>query len=83
MEARAEAKRAVTGRVEAGNNLLVNSVVDLAEAEPRSDTIPAMSAETERIFSGAKITISPSRNRLGDDVIEATECLNRWYRAGL
>ena len=46
-------------------------------------SIPAMSAETERIFSGAKITISPSRNKLGEDVIEATECLNRWYRAGL
>jgi hAT family C-terminal dimerisation region len=46
-------------------------------------SIPAMSAETERVFSGAKLTISPSRNRLGEDIIEATECLNRWYRAGL
>jgi hAT family C-terminal dimerisation region len=46
-------------------------------------TIPAMSAETERVFSGAKLTISPTRNRLGEDIIEATECLNRWYEAGL
>ena len=46
-------------------------------------SIPAMSAETERVFSGAKLTISPSRNRLSEDIIEATECLNRWYRAGL
>lgn len=45
-------------------------------------SIPAMSAETERIFSGAKLTISPARNRLSEDIIEATECLNRWYRAG-
>jgi hAT family C-terminal dimerisation region len=45
-------------------------------------SIPAMSAETERVFSGVKLTISPTRNRLGEDVIEATECLNRWYRAG-
>ena len=42
-----------------------------------------ISAETERIFSGAKLTISPARNRLSEDIIEATECLNRWYRAGL
>ena len=46
-------------------------------------SIPAMSSETERVFSGAKLTISPSRNRLSEDIIEATECLNRWYKAGL
>ena len=46
-------------------------------------SIPAMSSETERVFSGAKLTISPTRNRLGDDIIEATECLNHWYKAGI
>jgi hAT family C-terminal dimerisation region len=46
-------------------------------------SIPAISTETERIFSGTKLTISPNRNRLGEDIIEATECLNRWYRTGL
>ena len=45
-------------------------------------SIPAMSAETERVFSGAKLTISPNRNRLAEDIIEATECLKRWYKAG-
>ena len=45
-------------------------------------SIPAMSAETERVFSGTKLTISPNRNRLAEDIIEATECLNRWYKAG-
>ena len=45
--------------------------------------IPAMSAETERVFSDTKLTISPIRNRLSKDIIEATECLNRWYKAGL
>jgi hAT family C-terminal dimerisation region len=44
--------------------------------------IPVISAETERIFSSAKLTISPARNRLGEDIIKATECLNRWHRAG-
>ena len=46
-------------------------------------SIPAMSSETERVFSGTKLTLSPARNRLGEDIIEATECLNRWYKAGL
>jgi hAT family C-terminal dimerisation region len=46
-------------------------------------SIPAMSAETERVFSDVKLTISPNRNRLEEDIIEATECLNRWYRAGI
>jgi hAT family C-terminal dimerisation region len=46
-------------------------------------SIPAMSTETECIFSNAKLTISSNRNRLGEDIIEATECLNRWYRAGI
>jgi hAT family C-terminal dimerisation region len=45
--------------------------------------ILSIPAETERVFSGAKLTISPTRNRLGEDIIEATECLNRWYEAGL
>ncbi|KAM4058340.1 DDE superfamily endonuclease [Hirsutella rhossiliensis] len=38
-------------------------------------SIPAMSAEPERLFSGAKITITDRRNRLGSDVIQALECL--------
>jgi hAT family C-terminal dimerisation region len=46
-------------------------------------SIPAMSAEIERVFSGVKLTISLSRNRLSEDIIKATKCLNRWYRAGL
>jgi hAT family C-terminal dimerisation region len=46
-------------------------------------SIPAMSAETERVLSDAKLTIPPNRNRIGEDIIEATECLNRWYRADI
>jgi hypothetical protein len=34
-------------------------------------------------YSGTKLTISASRNRLGEDIIEATECLNRWHKAGI
>jgi hypothetical protein len=45
-------------------------------------SIPAMSAECERVFSDTKLTISPNRNRLKEDIIEATECLVQWTRAG-
>ena len=40
--------------------------------------IPAMSADLERLFSGAKITITDRRNRLGIKTIQALECLKSW-----
>ena len=43
-------------------------------------SIPAMSADPERLFSSAKLTISDLRNRLGIDIIEAFECLKSWYK---
>jgi hypothetical protein len=42
-------------------------------------SIPAMSAEPERLFSGAKITLRDRRNRLGSEVVEALECLKSWF----
>jgi hypothetical protein len=44
-------------------------------------SIPAMSAETERVFSDTKHMISDTRYRLGPDIIEALECQNRWMKA--
>ena len=44
---------------------------------------PAMSTECERVFSGAKRTITPERNRLTERVIEACECLKAWWRQGV
>jgi hAT family C-terminal dimerisation region len=41
-------------------------------------SIPAMSAEPERLFSGAGITVTERRNRLGTESIEALECLKPW-----
>ncbi|ODQ71005.1 hypothetical protein LIPSTDRAFT_73577 [Lipomyces starkeyi NRRL Y-11557] len=42
-------------------------------------SIPAIrSAEPERLFSSAKITITDRRNRLGIETIEAIECLKSW-----
>jgi hypothetical protein len=42
--------------------------------------IPAMSADPERLFSGAKIIISDRRNRLSIYTIKALECLKSWLK---
>jgi hypothetical protein len=41
-------------------------------------SIPAMSADPERLFSGVKITISDRRSKLGIATIQALECLKSW-----
>jgi hypothetical protein len=46
-------------------------------------SIPAMSDEPERLFSGAGVTITERRNRLGVESIEALECLKSWNRGGI
>jgi hypothetical protein len=46
-------------------------------------SIPAMSDEPECLFSSAKLLISDLRNRLGDDINEAAECLKSWVKQGL
>ena len=44
-------------------------------------SIPAMSAEPERIFSGARRTVTWTRFCLGSQAIERSECLKSWIRA--
>lgn len=46
-------------------------------------TAPAMSAESERVFSGARRTIPWSRARLGADMIEILQCLKHWQISGI
>jgi len=46
-------------------------------------SFPAMSDEPEREFSSAKLLISDRRNRLGDDTIQASECLKSLVQQGL
>ena len=36
---------------------------------------PAMATQCERVFSAAKRTLTPERNALGTQIIEACECL--------
>jgi hypothetical protein len=43
-------------------------------------SIPTISADPERLFSSAKITISDRRNRLGIYTVEALECLKSWLK---
>ena len=43
-------------------------------------SIPAMSADPERLFSSAKLCLTDLRNKLGIDILEAFECLKSWYK---
>jgi hypothetical protein len=56
---------------------------DLARMALEILSIPALSNEPERVFSGAKITISDRQSCLGDHIIEALECCKSWQREGL
>ncbi|KAJ0140832.1 Protein PNS1 [Fusarium oxysporum f. sp. albedinis] len=46
-------------------------------------SIPAMSADPERTFSGARRTISWDRMLLGASTIEKGECLKSWSRRSI
>jgi hypothetical protein len=41
--------------------------------------IPSMSAKCERVFSSVKLLITDRRRRLGNDIIDISECLRHWY----
>ena len=43
-------------------------------------SIPAMSAECERVFSGAGALVTNRKKRMLEDIIEAIECLRSWWR---
>lgn len=42
-------------------------------------SIPAMSDDIERVFSGARRTISWERSKLNPETVEAIECLASWF----
>jgi hypothetical protein len=41
-------------------------------------SVPAMSSEIERVFSQAKRLITSDRNRLSNDLVEASICMKHW-----
>lgn len=43
-------------------------------------SIPSMSAECERTFSSAALTLSDQQNLMKADTLEACECLRVWFR---
>jgi len=51
---------------------------DLAKTTLDYLTVPSISAEPERVFSAAKLTLSDRRCRVGDDAVEAWSA----WRAG-
>jgi hypothetical protein len=46
-------------------------------------SIPAMSDEPERVFSGSRRTVSWDRAQLGAETLEKVECLKHWKRSGI
>jgi hypothetical protein len=46
-------------------------------------SIPAMSDEPERVFSGGRRTISWERMQIGMSSVEHTECMKSWHRSGI
>ena len=56
---------------------------DLAQIALYYLSIPAISAERQRVSSGTKITLTARRCRLGDVVIDVLECLKSGQRKHL
>ena len=46
-------------------------------------SIVLMSDEPERVFSGARRTVSWDRGQLEAEIIEMRECLKHWKRTGI
>ena len=46
-------------------------------------SVPAISSEPKRVFSGAKYTISDHRASLKSETIKLLECLKSWFRLGI
>ena len=42
-------------------------------------SIPAMSAECERVFSSSKLTVTPNRSKMSPSTLEQCECLRNWF----
>ena len=46
-------------------------------------TVPAMSAEVERLFSAVGLMVAPLRNRLDAGTIGLIQTLRSWLKAGI
>ena len=46
-------------------------------------SIPPMSDELERVFSGARRTVSWDRGQMELEIMERRECLKYWKKSGI
>ena len=46
-------------------------------------SIPAMSDEPERVFSGARCMVSWDRGQMEAETLEKVECLKHWKQSGI
>jgi hypothetical protein len=46
-------------------------------------SIPPMSNEPERVFSGARRTVTWDRGQMEAETIEIRECLKHWKKSGI
>jgi hypothetical protein len=58
-------------------------VLEASSRATDGNTIPAMSAECERVFSSAKKMITQELNSLTEDIIQACQCLKSWWDTGV
>ncbi|KAA8894075.1 hypothetical protein FN846DRAFT_913304 [Sphaerosporella brunnea] len=56
---------------------------DLPRMRVELNATPAMSGEAERVIIGGRYTVTDQRGSLGDDVVEAIQCLQSWVREDL
>jgi hypothetical protein len=68
-------------RVNAYLFTLIVSLYSSRDHRPRCRQ--SMSTECERVFSSAKKLLTPERNALSEDIIEACEYLKAWWKKGL
>lgn len=62
------------------NMFNIRGMRNLAQMALEILSIPAMSAEPERIFSGARITLTDRRCSMGDDALAKLECTKSWIK---
>jgi hypothetical protein len=69
----------IQGNVDILNWWLTTGPIELRQFALDVISIPAMSAEAERVFSSAKKLLTPERNALTTEALEVLECLRNWW----
>ena len=62
------------------NMFNIRGMRDLAQMALEILSIPVISAEPERIFSGTRITLTNRRCSMGDEALAKLECTKSWIK---